>query len=298
MALSKKFSWRAFISLNMTISFIVLILSSVVLYIMPSGRDAYWTNWLFLGLAKDQWGALHTVGGLAFVIFGAFHLIVFNWKVFWNYVISKLRKHLNKKWELAAAVVLNVLIILVCVYNWFPSSTIMNWGASLKAGWVGGAQRAPYGHAEIEKLDILAQRIGLDLPAALEALEEKGLKVDLQKTVQGIASDNGLTPAQFFELIAPFAATNPEGTASRPAEKTGDRAGSLETAAKPGFQEGGGWGRKTVKSIAEESGIEIETALAKLKAKGIEAKAGSNLRELAGKAGKTPIEIANIIREK
>ena len=44
MTTSKKFSGRAFISLNMMISFVALILSSVVLYIMPAGRDAYWTN--------------------------------------------------------------------------------------------------------------------------------------------------------------------------------------------------------------------------------------------------------------
>jgi len=277
----------------MAFSFIVLILSSVVLYIMPSGRDAYWTNWKWLSLSKDQWGALHTVGGLAFVIFGLLHLIVYNWKVFWNYVISKLRKNLNKKWELAAAIVLNVLIVLVCVYDWIPSSTIMNWGASIKSSWVGAAQRAPYGHAEIEKLDVLAKRLEIDLPSALKALEAKGLKVDAQKTVQAIASENGMTPAEFFELVMPFAPKAAAGAISG----TGEKAAGLDAGAKPGFQEGGGWGRKTVKSVAEELGIDIDTALAKLKAKGIEAKAGSNLRELAGKAGKTPIEIANIIRD-
>lgn len=293
MTTSKKFSWRAFISLSMMLSFVVLILSSVVLYIMPSGRDAYWTNWKFLSLSKDLWGALHTVGGLAFVIFGLLHLIVYNWKVFWNYVISKLRKNLNKKWELAAAILLNVLIVLVCVYDWIPSSTIMNWGASIKSSWVSTAQRAPYGHAEIEKLEVLAKRLGIDLPAALKALEAKGLQVDAQKTVQAIASENGMTPAEFFELVIPFAPKDAAGTISG----TGEKGGGLEAAAKPGFQEGGGWGRKTVKTVAGESGVEIETALAKLKAKGIEAKADSSLRELSGKAGLTPTEIARIITD-
>ena len=296
MTTSKKFSGRAFISLSMMLSFVVLILSSVVLYIMPSGRDAYWTNWKFLSLSKDQWGALHTVGGLAFVIFGAIHLIVYNWKVFWNYVISKLRKHLNKKWELAAAVLLNVMIVLVCVYDWIPSSTIMNWGASIKSGWVSTGQRAPYGHAEIEKLEVLAKRLGIDLPAALKALEAKGIKLDVQKTVQTLASENGMTPAQFFELITPFAAKD-AAVSTQPGEKAADEASGLETPSKPAFGEGGGWGLKTVKVIAEESGVAIETALAKLKAKGVDAKGSSTLRELSGKAGLTPTEIAAIIRD-
>jgi len=298
MAATRKFSGRAFISFNMTISFIVLILSSVVLYIMPSGRDAYWTNWRWLALSKDQWGALHTVGGLAFVIFGAIHLIVYNWKVFWYYVASKLRKHLNKKWEMAAAVVLNILIVLVCVYSWFPSSTIMNWGSSLKAGWVGESQRAPYGHAESEKLEVLAQRLGLDLSAVVKGLEAKGFKIDAQKTVRALASENGMTPAQFFELIGAGAAKGAAATSAQPGGKeAADQAGVSAPAAKPGFGEGGGWGRKTVKTVAEEIGIEVEAALSKLKAKGIEAKSGSTLRELAGKSGMTPTEIANIIRE-
>ncbi len=293
MTVPRKFSGRAFISVNMAISFIVLILSSVVLYIMPVGRDAYWTNWRFWSLGKDQWGALHTVGGLAFVIFGAIHLIVYNWKVFWNYVVSKLRKHLNKKTELAGAILLNGLIVLVCVNGWIPSSTIMNWGASIKTSWVSPAQRAPYGHAETETLDVLAKRIGLDLPAAIKELETKGIKVDVQKTIQALATENGMTPARFFELITPFVAKDATAVSLRP----GDKAGAIETPSKPAFQEGGGWGRKTVKMVAEESGIEIETALAKLKAKGVEAKASSPIRELAGKAGLTPTEIARIIRD-
>jgi hypothetical protein len=277
----RKFSGRAFISINMMISFLVLVVSSVVLYIMPSGRDSYWTNWKLWGLAKDQWGALHTVGGLAFVVFGVFHLFIYNWKVFWNYVISKLRKHLNKKAEMAGAILLNILIVLVCVFSWFPSSMIMNWGASLKDSWVKPGQRAPYGHAEIDKIDVLSKRLGLDLQAVVKSLEDKGIKVDVQKTVKDIASENGLTPGQLFEMMAPPAAQGAGGSGS----------------VKPGLQEGGGWGRKTVKTLAEEIGINVEAALAKLNVKGIQAKPSSNLRELAGKAGLTPIEIADIVRK-
>ena len=295
MAVSRKFSGRAFISLNMMISLVVLILTSVVLYIMPAGRDARWTNWQFLSLAKEQWDALHTVGGLAFIIFGGIHLIVYNWKVFWNYIISKLRKNLNKKAEAAVAILLNVLIILVCVNGWIPSSTIMSWGATIKESWVKPTQRAPYGHAETERLDVLAKRVGLDLPAAVKDLEAKGLKVDVQKTVRALASDNGMTPAQFFELITPFAEKDSGAVSAQAGEKTAAETGGRSAPFKPGFQEGGGWGRKTVKMVAEESGIEINTALSKLKAKGIEAEAGDTLRELSSKAGLTPTEIATII---
>jgi hypothetical protein len=290
----RKWSGRSFISLNLGLSFLVLILSSVVLYIMPSGRDAYWTNWRFWTLAKDQWGALHTVGGLGFVVFGLLHLIIYNWNAFWHYLVGRLRKVPARKAEIAGAVVLNAAIILACIYGWFPSSTIMGWGASLKAGWVAPAQQSPYGHAEADKLQVLAGRMGFDLSTAVKALEAKGLKVDPEKTVKAIASDNGLTPAQLFEMIAPVASQPGAAGVGRPA---GD-AGRIGTASPGGAFGGGGWGRKTVAVAAKEAGVEIATALERLEAKGIKASSGGTLREIADKAGLTPTEIAQIISGK
>lgn len=291
-----KFSGRAFISLNTTISFIVLIVSSVILYIMPPGRDAYWTDWKLWGLSKDQWGALHTVGGLAFVIFGIIHLIPYNWKVFWNYIISKIRKNLNKKAEMTAALVLNVLIILVCVFNWFPSSTIMDWGASLKNSWVSTSARAPYGHAESETIEVLAQRLGFNLPAALKLFEEKGLAVDPAKTLKFNAEQNKMKSTELYELLAPLL---PGGMPARGGRGEGQALTAENPQGEPagGLREGGGWGRKTVKSYCDELGIEPAVAIEKLKAKGIEAKPGSNLRELGDKAGLSPIQIAQFIKD-
>ena len=63
-----------------------------------------------------------------------------------------------------------------------------------------------------------------------------------------------------------------------------------------GLMQGGGWGRKTVKMLSEEFQVDVEQALGRLKASGIEAKPDSNLRELSQQAGKTPLAIAEIIR--
>jgi len=284
---AKKWNGRAFVSLNMMLSFLVLIVSSVILYVMPPGRDAYWSNWTFWGLDKDQWDAVHTVGGFAFLIFGILHLFVFNWKTFWNYVVSKLRRTLNRKTETALAVVLNILLVVVCVADWFPSSTVMNWMTSIKESWVGPRQRAPYGHAELEKLETLAQRTGINLENAVKELAEKGLTIDPSKTVRSIAEANGRTPSEFFELLTPYMKTA-EASPNASAEAAGLGSGGGA---------GGGWGRKTVEDVARESGVELKTALEKLKARGIEAKAGSSLRELSGKAGLTPTEIAAVIRD-
>ena len=56
----KPFSWKPFTSFFILLSFVVLLLSGVVLYVAPPGRIANWTQWQF-GLDKEQWQALHTV---------------------------------------------------------------------------------------------------------------------------------------------------------------------------------------------------------------------------------------------
>jgi hypothetical protein len=274
----KRWSGRAFTSLSMTLSFAVLILSSVILYVMPAGRDAYWSDWKYWGLDKDQWGALHTVGGLAFVLFGLVHLVLYNWKTFWNYVVSRIRKHLNRRIEIAAAVVVNVLVVVFCVNGWAPASTIMGWGTSFKEGWVQTAQKPPIPHAELETLRSLSEKIDFDLPGALKALEEKGISADPDKTLQFLAREEGMSPAEFYGLISSF--------------RSGGTGGGPDSLA-----EGAGWGAKTVKMVSDEFGVPLEEALRKLRGRGVEAEGGDNLRALSGEAGITPIELARIIKE-
>ena len=45
---------RKITSLTALISFIFLVLTSVVLYIVPQGRVAYWSDWHLWGLTKTE----------------------------------------------------------------------------------------------------------------------------------------------------------------------------------------------------------------------------------------------------
>ncbi len=42
-------------SLTAGLSFIAMVMTSVILYIVPQGRIAYWSDWRLLGLSKEQW---------------------------------------------------------------------------------------------------------------------------------------------------------------------------------------------------------------------------------------------------
>ena len=62
--------------------------------------------------------------------------------------------------------------------------------------------------------------------------------------------------------------------------------------------EGSGMGRKSVEMICSETGLSLDDALARLEQKGINAKPSDKLKEIANKAGKTPMDIYNIIAGK
>ncbi|MEJ5166449.1 MAG: DUF4405 domain-containing protein, partial [Thermoanaerobaculia bacterium] len=75
----EKFKVRRFFVLLIFFSFLLMTISGLVLYFTPQGRVAYWVEWKFLGLTKDDWTNLHTVSWFLFLISSIFH-IYYNWK--------------------------------------------------------------------------------------------------------------------------------------------------------------------------------------------------------------------------
>ena len=70
----KKFNGRVLTSLILTCAFLVMAISGIIAYIMPHGRIAYWTDWHFWGLTKDQWANMHIIASLLFLTAGGFHI--------------------------------------------------------------------------------------------------------------------------------------------------------------------------------------------------------------------------------
>jgi len=97
-----RFHWRAFVTLYVTLSFVLLAASGIVLYVAPPGRVANWSRWTLGALDRHGWQSVHTVFALLFVLAGAFHLW-FNWRTLWFYLRSKLTEGLLAKRELALA---------------------------------------------------------------------------------------------------------------------------------------------------------------------------------------------------
>ncbi|OGR41248.1 MAG: hypothetical protein A2X35_07590 [Elusimicrobia bacterium GWA2_61_42] len=267
----KKINLRAFVSLSLLFWTAALLMNGVVLYIAPPGRDAHWVNWTFWGLSKDQWGALHTIGGFLFVVFALWH-IALNWRPMLAYVEAKAGSATSHKAELSLAALVFAAVTAGSALDWPPFRQVMDYGESVKEGWIPAAQKPEVAHGELLRLEDLCSRLGRDYKETMAVVSAAGLKIEEDKTLQYNADRNGLSPAELYEKL--FGAK---------------KAGA-------GVAEGGGYGKKTVKGLSEEFSVPLQTALERLKAAGCETAADSTLRQVAASCGLTPMEAAALIK--
>lgn len=197
---------RKVVSLTVFFSFILLCISSIVLYMAPEGRVAYWGNWQLLGVSKSQWSALHIVGGLLFLVTSIWH-IVLNWWAIVKYLQNKARQATSQHIPALAALAICFVIYGGTLLEAQPMKQIVTWNLQLKAWQAKVNGNPPFGHAELSHLEKLCAFLKIDLPGAIEALQKAGLKGSLspQTTILEIAQNNGMTPQQVFLVIKPWA---------------------------------------------------------------------------------------------
>lgn len=152
------FSFRAFISLALALSFSALIASGVVLYFAPPCGVAERAGWTFLGILKEGWTLMHMTTGLAFVVLGLFHLFQFNLRAFLSYLRNRRRSTgASRRLELWLAIAVVGLLVLGSALRWPPLQWLGTTQDTLKEqqrqtlqpergggqGWGGGSQRQP-----------------------------------------------------------------------------------------------------------------------------------------------------------
>ena len=142
------FHGRALVSFLTTCSFLVMVITGIVLYFSPQRAIAQRTDWTMWGLDREQWMAVHINSSWLFVIAGIVHL-AYNWRPLWGYVKRRAAARLNRKLELALAAALTAILVagtLVPVAGGAgvpPFSTIIRWREDIKAYW---RREAPRGH--------------------------------------------------------------------------------------------------------------------------------------------------------
>jgi hypothetical protein len=271
-----KFNWKGWVSLFTLLSFVIDTVSGVILYIAPPGRVANWTDWNIWGLSKEEWGAIHTIFGYVLLIIICFH-IYYNWKIFWHYIWSKIKGALNLKREMAAAVILSIVVFVGTLWDVPPFSSTMDLGAYFKDGWEENKVETPVGSVESLTLEAFAKSVNVPLDQIQKIFAEKGYKFSSpNENITKIAERNNVSPNTLYEAL--------------------EKAGARPTAEKSG--QGSGMGQKSIQKICEELNIPVDDAIQRLKQKGVNAKPNDRLKEIAGKQGITPMEVFNILNSK
>lgn len=210
---------RKFISLTALFAFIVTIVTSLILYIAPQGRIAYWADWTLWGLTKEQWSDLHVNLGTLFLLALALHAY-YNWKAITAY-LSRARKLVVFTPEAVAALVV-LLVAGVGTYSKVPPfSSFLALADHFKAQAAKTYGEPPYGHAELSRLGDLAPKIGLTPEQVLETLRKAGYpEATGQMTLLELSRRRGVSPQIIYKALQPrsegrgLPETPPPGTGS------------------------------------------------------------------------------------
>lgn len=275
-----KFSFRGFISFSLFISFFIMTITGIILYLTPPGRVAHWIDWKLFGFTKEQWQAQHTLFSLLFLFLSLFHIFSMNWRTFLHYIKKKSAENFNMKKELLISVIVSLIIFFGTLFNIPPFKSIMDFGTYLTESWEKKEETAPMPHTEQLTLKELSEKIFEDITIdqIIEKLTNSGLKVvSAEKTLSEIGLENKKSPLELYNLISKNKKIKKDGSAL--------------------LKAGSGVGRKTLLQISEISGLSVDKLIEKLKANGIDAKEDEKIKDIAEKADLAPIDLMKVILE-
>lgn len=272
---------RGFVSLLTALSFLIMAVSGLILFIVPEGRIANWHDWRFLGLTKNQWGDMHISTSLLFVLAGAWHIWI-NWRALVSYFRNRKYKTLQLKPELSIAALTTIFFTVGAVYSVPPVSYVLSLNDAIKQSWIHGPQDEPViNHAEAMQFAAFLQKADIEPAAAIAELERQGLRINApDEKLADIARNNRTSPAEIYKRIAYLqkgasAAWTPERVEER--------------------FEGKGTGKRTLAELCNDNGLDAERITRKLADQSLEAKPDDTLKQIAERGGKIPMDVLKLV---
>ncbi|MCP4612547.1 MAG: DUF4405 domain-containing protein [Planctomycetes bacterium] len=196
-----RFNWRAFFSVLSALSFIGMVFTGIILFVVPPGRIANWTGWTLLGLTKHQWIGLHDWFSIIFIAGSVFHVYL-NWKALVSYFKNKVSKAFALRIEWAFALVICGVVFIGTLGGVKPFSSLLAWNENIKHSWDSTQQRAPIAHAELLSLTELSEQVrDVSLETILTNLKSRGIEAESADVVLGdLAEAYNMTPAQLYDI--------------------------------------------------------------------------------------------------
>ena len=195
-------SLKKITSLTLLFSFVVLTVSSIVLYVMPHGRVAFWADWHYWGLAKADWDNIHINSGILFLAAACLH-VVLNWALVLAYVRKKARgARRPMSGECAGALGITLAVVVGTILMLPPFTLTLELSDALKDRGEQKYGTPPYGHAELSSVEVLSRRMGLDPMISVRNLTDSGMTAaDGKQSLLEVAKANHTTPREIYDVM-------------------------------------------------------------------------------------------------
>jgi hypothetical protein len=202
----RKIFWRSYVSFSLFLSFLAITITGIVLYVAPPGRIARWTDWHMLGFNRGQWEELHTLFSWLFIVLGLFHLLMFNWKLFFSYIRTRISSGLNRRKEMALALATFIVIGGMTLAKLPPVYSVMEFGNSVSAIWAEKRGAPPIPHAEeMTFAELSIELLDTDPEEVAARLREAGFKVsDVTAGFDVVAIQNDMSSAELFTELTKY----------------------------------------------------------------------------------------------
>jgi len=267
---------RKITSLTALISFALLIVTSIVLYIVPEGRFAYWADWRLWALSKGDWAGVHTNLGFLFLLSILLH-IYYNWKLMISYMKNRSKQMRVFTPDFNVSLIVTLVVFFFTLWGIPPFSSILHMSESIKENASVKYGEPPYSHAELSPLVSFVDKVRLDLDESLKLLESSGIKIDsIDQPMVEIAEANGISPNQIYLAINVATQIVGDGMPEEP---------------------GGGTGKKTIAFICSTYQLDLDTIIQELAKQNINVETDQTLQQ-AGEINRLgPEDIYQVIRE-
>ncbi|MFZ5775255.1 MAG: DUF4405 domain-containing protein [Thermodesulfobacteriota bacterium] len=264
-------------ALTALLAFLLEMLTSVILYIVPAGRVAYWADWRLWGLTKTQWGNLHVNLGVLLLLAISLHIWL-NWTPIIAYLQNRARSFRFFSADCNAAILLCLLFGLGTSFELPPFSSIVSLGEAIKEQAAREYGEPPYGHAELSSLRTFSKKVEIDLGQAMTRLREAGITVTSpEQTVADLARANRRSPKEIHRIMQPAA----QAGAGKP----------LPLDPPPGF------GKRPLADICHEYALNSKIILRGLTDRQLKATEAMTIKEIAAANNTSPMEIFELLRE-
>ena len=272
-------SLRRIVSLSLMMSIVTMLTTSIILYIVPQGRVAYWAEWKLWGVSKSQWGSLHTNLGLFMMIAALFHLY-YNWRPVTAYMKNKARQFrlFTPNFNVALSVV--AVFVTLTLLEVPPLAWVQDLREHLEEGSAAQLGEPPYGHAEESGLRIFLRNVRLDPELAKANLAEAGITVsDPDVVILDLARANGLSPQALYEIMLGPEDQRPSGALAIPTSMPS------------------GSGRLTLAKFCEQYNRDLAEAVGILEKAGLTIDPALSLKDIAADNHVEPLDLLDTLRQ-